>query len=106
MSQAPLVEVAVTRRVRVLGSLEDMAVCAMAMSVGVGLGLAVTTMTTTTTTNDQRPTPNGRRSAVGCRRSAAAAAAAQRVDGGAAAGGGGGLWLVGRGGACGFYLFC
>ena len=41
VSQAPLVEVAVTRRVRVLGSLEDMAVCAMAMNVGVGLGLAV-----------------------------------------------------------------
>ena len=41
VSQAPLVEVAVTRRVRVLGSLEDMAVCAMTMSVGVGLGLAM-----------------------------------------------------------------
>ena len=42
VSQAPLVEVAVTRRVRVLGSLEDMAVwCAMAMSVGVDLGLAM-----------------------------------------------------------------
>ena len=39
--QAPLVEVAVTRRVRVLGSLEDMAVRAMAMGVGVGLGLAM-----------------------------------------------------------------
>ena len=41
VSQAPLVEVAVTRRVRVLGSLEDMAVRAMAMDVGVGLGLAM-----------------------------------------------------------------
>ena len=41
VSQAPLVKVAVTRRVRVLGSLEDMAVCAMAMSAGVGLGLAM-----------------------------------------------------------------
>ena len=41
VSQAPLVEVAVTRRVRVMGSLEDMAVCAMAMNVGVGLGLAM-----------------------------------------------------------------
>ena len=41
VSQAPLVEVAVTRRVCVLGSLEDMAVCAMAMNVGVGLGLAM-----------------------------------------------------------------
>jgi len=39
--QAPLVKVAVTRRVRVLGSLEDMAVCAVAMDVGVGLGLAM-----------------------------------------------------------------
>ena len=41
VSQAPLVDAAVTRRVRVLGSLEDMAVCAMAMNVGVGLGLAM-----------------------------------------------------------------
>ena len=32
---------AVTRRVRVLGSLEDMAVGAMAMGAGVGLGLAM-----------------------------------------------------------------
>ena len=39
--QAPLVEVAATRRVRVLGSLEDMAVWALAMDVGVGLGLAM-----------------------------------------------------------------
>ena len=41
VSQAPLVEVTVTRRVRVLGSFEDMAVCAVAMNVGVGLGLAM-----------------------------------------------------------------
>ena len=41
VSQAPLVEVAVTRRVRVLGCLEDMAVGAMTMNVGVGLGLAM-----------------------------------------------------------------
>ena len=41
MSQAPLVKLAVTRRVRVLGSLEDMAVCAMTMSVDVSLGLAM-----------------------------------------------------------------
>ena len=41
VSQPPLVEIAVARRVRVLGSLEDMAVCAMAMNVGVGLGLAM-----------------------------------------------------------------
>ena len=39
VSQAPLVEVAATRRVRVLGSLEDMAVWALAVDVGVGLGL-------------------------------------------------------------------
>ena len=41
VSQPPLVEVAVARRVRVLGSLEDMAVWALAMNVGVGLGLAI-----------------------------------------------------------------
>ena len=41
VSQPPLVEEAVARRVRVLGSLEDMAVRALAMDVGVGLGLAV-----------------------------------------------------------------
>ena len=41
VSQAPLVEVAVTRRVRELDSLEDIAVCAMAMGVGVGLGLVM-----------------------------------------------------------------
>jgi len=41
VSQAPLVEEAVARRVRVLGSLEDMAVRALAMDVGVGLGLAM-----------------------------------------------------------------
>ena len=41
VSQPPLVEVAVARRVRVLGSLEDMAVWALAMNVGVGLGLAM-----------------------------------------------------------------
>ena len=39
--QAPLIEVAATRRVRVLDSLEDVAVWALAMDVGVGLGLAV-----------------------------------------------------------------
>ena len=39
--EAPLIEVADTRRVRVLGSLEGMAVWALAMGVGVGLGLAV-----------------------------------------------------------------
>ena len=36
-----MVEIAVARRVRVLGSLEDMAVWALAMGVGVGLGLAM-----------------------------------------------------------------
>ena len=41
VSQLPLVEEAVARRVRVLGSLEDMAVRALAMDVGVSLGLAV-----------------------------------------------------------------
>ena len=41
VSQAPLIEVAATRRVRVLGSLEDVAVWALAVNVGVGLGLAV-----------------------------------------------------------------
>jgi hypothetical protein len=41
VSQPPLVEEAVARRVRVLGSLKDMAVRALAMDVGVGLGLAV-----------------------------------------------------------------
>ena len=41
VSQPPLVEVAVARRVRVLGSLEDMAVWALAMDVGVGLRLAM-----------------------------------------------------------------
>ena len=39
--QAPLVEVAATRRVRVLGSLEVMAVWALAVNVGVGLGFGV-----------------------------------------------------------------
>ena len=38
--QASLIEVAPTRRVRVLGSPEDVAVWALAMNVGVGLGLA------------------------------------------------------------------
>ena len=41
VSQPPLVEEAVARRVCVLGSLKDMAVRALAMGVGVGLGLAV-----------------------------------------------------------------
>ena len=41
MPQAPLIEVAVTHRVRVLGSLEDVAVWALAVNVGVGSGLAV-----------------------------------------------------------------
>jgi len=41
VSQPPLVEEAVARRVRVLGSFEDMAVRALAMDVGVGLGLAM-----------------------------------------------------------------
>ena len=41
VTEPPLVEVAVACRVRVLGSLEDMAVWALAMNVGVGLGLAV-----------------------------------------------------------------
>ena len=41
VSQPPLVEIAVARRVRVLGSLEDMAVWALAMDVGVGLGLTM-----------------------------------------------------------------
>ena len=41
VSQPPLVEEAVARRARVLGSLEDMAVRALAMDVGVGLGLAM-----------------------------------------------------------------
>ena len=39
--QASLIEVAATRRVRVLGSLEDVAVWALAVNIGVGLGLAV-----------------------------------------------------------------
>ena len=39
--QATLIELAATRRVRVLGSLEDVAVCVLAVDVGVGLGLAV-----------------------------------------------------------------
>ena len=39
--QASLIEVAPTRRVRVLGSLEDVAVWALVVNVGVGLGLAV-----------------------------------------------------------------
>ena len=39
--QASLIEVAATRRVRVLGSLEDVPVWALAMNVGVGLDLAV-----------------------------------------------------------------
>ena len=41
VSQPSLVEEAVARRVRVLGSLKDMAVRALAMNVGVGLGLAM-----------------------------------------------------------------
>ena len=41
VTEPPLVEVAVACRVRVLGSLEDMAVWALAMDVGVGLGLAM-----------------------------------------------------------------
>ena len=41
VTEPPLVEVAVACRVRVLGSLEDMAVRALAMDVGVGLGLAM-----------------------------------------------------------------
>ena len=41
VSHAPLIEVTVTRRVRVLGSLEDMAVLVLAMDVGVSLGLAM-----------------------------------------------------------------
>ena len=39
--QAPLIEVAATRRVRVLGSLEDVEVWALTVNAGVGLGLAV-----------------------------------------------------------------
>ena len=39
--QAPLVEVAATRRVRLLGSLEDVAVWALAVNVGIGFGLAL-----------------------------------------------------------------
>jgi len=41
VSQPPLVEIAVARRVRVLGGLEDMAVWALAMNVSVGLGLTM-----------------------------------------------------------------
>ena len=36
-----MIEVAATCRVRVLDSLEDVAVCALAVNVGVGLGLAM-----------------------------------------------------------------
>ena len=41
MPQTPLIEVAPTRGVRVLGSLEDVAMRALAVRVGVGLRLAV-----------------------------------------------------------------
>ena len=41
MPQTPLIEVAPTRGVRVLGSLEDVAMWTLAVRVGVGLRLAV-----------------------------------------------------------------
>ena len=41
MPQTPLIEVAPTRGVHVLGSFEDVAMWALAMRVGVGLRLAV-----------------------------------------------------------------
>ena len=62
--QASLIEVAATRRVRVLGSLENVAVWTLTVNAGVDLGLAVCALTIRRPRRAEaksRKTPGGKR---------------------------------------------